>query len=196
MDTDFDSFDPGRDPDAIAERVRRTAAAQTAPAFRSWLERGDAEMQTLFDSVPEIAVLENSRWGVEGLRALERHLRSRFANVTELRGSPSGIYERFIGEVYRRSFDGEWRNFPDFARGGAEFWPVVELSYRPDHLDPHDLITTGVRPGTRRNPLHPEGELAWVYENFARDHQWWIDAGRPSREEWDQVLMKRILGRE
>ncbi|MBF6215967.1 hypothetical protein IU487_33755 [Nocardia puris] len=192
IDFDSDAFDPRNDPQRRAEHARRTVDAQGSPEFQAWLHDADDELRAVMRDVPEIAALDDP-WTAEGLQLLEAHLRKRFATLAGLRQSPSApSFERFLGEVYRRRLEGAWVNLPGFARDGATIWPVVGLSYRPDHLDPYELIANAMVAESRRNPLPPKGRLARVFDRFATDYRDWVDAGRPSRDEWTRHRMDRL----
>lgn len=177
--------------------LRQHERDQRAPAWLEWLAAMDTELERFFtDDVPELAGLAD-RWSAEGLRIAGAAAVAEFGDIQALylpENKPAvDRYVRFVGEVYRRSFEGGWLNVP--ARGpGAEFWPVVN---RPAgvYLDPHDQLGLAFFKPTKRDPGHPEGEMVWVYGNSKEDYENWVAAGRPGPEEWDQIKFDALMER-
>lgn len=158
---------------------------QKVPEFHEWLAGMDSALARFFaEDAPAVGRLDDP-WSAEGLRLAEEAARATFGDLrTALDPTNTTTrdrFGRFVGQVFCRRFEGEWVNAPDEPRG---LHPMVREPYRLLLLDAHDLLGLAFVKGTKKIPLHAEGELAWVYGNSVRDYNTWVADGRPSIQDW------------
>ncbi|QIS16479.1 hypothetical protein [Nocardia arthritidis] len=178
-----------------AER-RQHEINQQEPAYLEWRSRMDAVLERFFsEDAPEIVGLPD-RWSADGLRVAGAAAVAAFGNLQALympeNREAVDRYVRYVGECYRRSFEGDWRNIPGNGPDGAEFWPIVN---RPasGYIDPHDQLGLAFFKPSKRDPGHPEGEMIWVYNNSKEDYQNWVAAGRPDLDRWEKMQTDALL---
>ncbi|WP_406267329.1 hypothetical protein OH799_22125 [Nocardia sp. NBC_00881] len=91
-------------------------------------------------------------------------------------------FHRYIGEVFRRNFEGEWYNVPecDDPQRTHGFGPVVRRPFNELYLTVISQLTTAMhrRTGT---------EWSRIFEFSAEDYTSWQNAGRPPLSEWMKI---------
>ncbi|MFE7745348.1 hypothetical protein [Nocardia sp. NPDC057455] len=177
--------------------LREHERNQHAPEFLEWLAGGDAALATFFaENAPEIGALADP-WTREGLRLLGANLRARFGDALEALKDPANRetvdrYRRYLGEVYCRTVEAEWRNVPSNGPGDP-MWPVLAFSFRALYLDPRSQLYGAFRKSTKKLTVHPDGEIAWVYGNAVEDYVEWVAAGRLEGAVWQQRKLDQLL---
>jgi hypothetical protein len=161
---------------------------QQAPEWLDWLAGRDAAVERfLSEDVPEVGVLADP-WSVEGLRRTEESARATFGDLMALRRPEHGAavdrYIRYIGEVYVRTLEGAWHNDSQSGREDHGVGPVIGLPFWMTALDPRQQLGHAFVKPTKRNPLRPEGELAWTHSNAREDYDEWVAGGRLPTDEW------------
>ncbi len=150
--------------------------------FQSWLLMQDAAMEiefTVFD-VPELSGLEYTR---EGLVIAEQEILRRFADSSPWSKENYKLGNRFlyfIGETYRRNFEGKW----------------VALPPQPPKTNPATVVDTEFSSGFY-NPRTQMGfvrsrktgtELTWAFDHAQAAYTKWVELGRPARGTWEGYL--------
>lgn len=176
--------------------LRRHERNQHAPEFLEWLGGGEAALATFFaEDAPEIGALPDP-WTREGLRLLGANIRVRFVEPPALKDPANSQavsrYSRYLGEVYCRTVEAEWRNVPENGPGDP-MWPVLSEPFRMLYLDVHQQLYGAFVKSTRKRTVHPDGEIAWVYDNSKRDYAEWVSAGKPDREAWQKLTLERLM---
>ncbi|WP_043735857.1 hypothetical protein [Nocardia asiatica] len=171
---------------------------QHAPEFLAWLADAESALATFFaDDAPEIGALSD-RWSREGLKVLGTNMRARFGDAPKSRSfaDPEVLdrYRRYLGEVYCRTLDAQWRNVPENHPGEA-MWPVLMLPFQRLYLDPIDQLNGAFTKTTKRMTVDPDGEMAWAYGKARSEHADWVSAGKPDLEAWQKLELDRLLGR-
>ncbi|MFD3591459.1 hypothetical protein ACFWU5_01935 [Nocardia sp. NPDC058640] len=172
-------------PNKIEPDIRDTSMFKTAQndeGFQSWLLMHDAALQiefTVFE-VPELAGFEFTR---EGLVIAEQEIMSRFdgSNPFSEENYKLGMrFYYFIGETFRRSFEGIWVALPSQA-DPAKLIPAIDLPFMSGFKIPRHMMgfVRQRRTGT---------ELTWIYDRAAAGYAKWVDLGRPTRETWEGYL--------
>ncbi|MBF6363095.1 hypothetical protein [Nocardia farcinica] len=166
-----------------AER-RQMEADQQDPRWLAWLSEMDgAVTRFLSETVPD---MPENPWSAAGLRraeatALELFPTPESVELPENRHVADGFF-RFVGEVFRRAFEGRWQNVPDYddEQRSHGFGPVVDRPFSENYLDVIPLLTTAV---ARRT-----GQLwASIFGYSLEDYEAWKAAGRPPLDEWVQL---------
>ncbi|MDE1673843.1 hypothetical protein [Nocardia gipuzkoensis] len=177
--------------------LREHERNQHAPEFLEWLARRDAALAAFFaEDAPEIGALPDP-WTREGLRLLGANLRARFGDAPAAMKEPENRevvdrYRRYLGEVYCRTVEAEWRNVP-FNGPGDPMWPVLAFPFRGLYLDVYQQLYGAFVKSTKKRTVHPDGQIAWVYSNSREDYDDWVSAGRPDRAAWQKLTLERLL---
>ncbi|MCM6776446.1 hypothetical protein NDR87_21105 [Nocardia sp. CDC159] len=154
---------------------------QQDPRWLAWVERMDEELAKFLSET--VSDMPENPWTAEGLRraeqaALERFPESGYEDRPENRELVDQ-FARFLGEVFRRNFEGEWYNVPEYddenrSRG---FGPVIQEGYNPMYLDVIPLLGTAI---VRRTGE----EWTTIFGYSQQDYAKWVEHGRPPLEEW------------
>ncbi|WP_405159851.1 hypothetical protein OG203_25745 [Nocardia sp. NBC_01499] len=150
---------------------------QQDPRWLAWL--GDMDRQIdrfLNETVPD---MPNNPWSAEGLRLAEKA-------ALELFPTPASVdqpenrdladqFHRFVGEVFRRNFEGVWRNVPSFddAKRSRGFGPVIQRPFAVFYLGVIQTLTTAI---DRRAGNIWSQSFGYSEE----DYQAWVESGRPA----------------
>lgn len=178
--------------------LRQRAQNQEASAYLEWLSGMDAGLAMFFaEDAPEVAALPDP-WTRDGLRLAVLAARRAFADHKAIyvpeHKSRADRFIRFYGELYRRTFEGHWENVPENAYREVELHPVVAGPPCIGFMDPEaQLAQSFVTMINKRTPAHPDGQPAWVFDNWTRAYARWIEVGRPDYEEWQKILMQDML---
>lgn len=151
--------------------------AQDNKLFRSWLDMQDAVMAIEFpiEDCPEVADIMYTE---ESLAIVENKLLSLFDNfrdaLDEQNIHTTMRFVYYIGETYRRAFEGTWVALPKSGGGEDDNTPVIDLPFWETLLKPLESVQVALN---RRNG----SELAGQYPYARRDYVAWVEAGRPER---------------
>lgn len=178
--------------------LRQREKDQQDPRWLAWLAGIDADLERFFvEDAPEIAALPDP-WTREGLRLAVQAARRIF-------GTSQAIYlpefeptvdrfVRFYGELYRRAFGGRWANIPANAHRDVEIFPVVAGPPCLGFMEPlPQLAQSFTRMISKREPAHADGEPVWVFDNWTRTYQRWLEVGRPDSDEWQKIQLQDLL---
>ncbi|WP_063037859.1 hypothetical protein [Nocardia pseudovaccinii] len=177
----------GRFEQYTAAERRQMDKDQQDPRWLAWLTRMNEQLDRfLNETFPD---MPNNPWTVEGLRQAEQAALERFP-TDEAVALPENIdvadqFYRFFGEVFRRNFEGEWYNVPDFdtETRALGFGPVVSRPFNENYLDVVPLLTTAV--------YRREGDLfASIFGYSQEDYAEWQAAGRLPLKEWIEIRDK------
>lgn len=194
-----EGYDMGSISKMTKAELRQRERDQQAPEYLEWLSRRDADLERfLTEDVPEIGALDNP-WSAAGLQLAGEAARSIFGATAAL-SQPEHLptvdrFTRYIGEVYVRTLEGEWRNDPDI-RTERDMRPVISEPYRNMYLDPDQQLWLAFVKATEKEPLPHQGMLVWVFENSKNNYEDWTEAGRPSFDEWTKIQLAQICERE
>lgn len=160
--------------------TRAFREAQSNEQFQGWLKMQEAVMEIEFPyyDLPEI---REQMFTKDSLATVEAKLlelypdkRAAFATTDDVHRTMRYVY--YIGETFRRGFDGTWVVLPsaDPDAPAPVTQPVVDLPFREAFIKPLDLLEIAIlrRKGNR---------LTTVYEHMQRLQSEWVDAGRPER---------------
>ena len=148
--------------------------AQSDEKFRSWLKMQEAVMGIEFpiNDLPEV---RDQMFAKDSLVTIETKLMELYPNhriAYEPRHAQVTMrYVYYIGETFRRAFEGSWVALP--ANEGG-YLPAIDYPMREAMNRPADLLKVAVN---RRTGI----ELTTVYGFAERDYAAWFDAGRPER---------------
>ncbi|WP_067796857.1 hypothetical protein [Nocardia beijingensis] len=174
----------GRDVAYTEAERRQMDADQHDPRWLAWLADMDAGLARFFtETAPG---MPDDPWSAEGLRqaevrALELFPTPESVELPEHRDTADGFH-RYLGEVFRRAFEGRWYNVPDYddEQRSHGFGPVIDRPFSEHYLDVIPLVTTAV---VRRNG----GLWASIFGYSVEDYRAWNAAGRPPLDEWIQI---------
>ncbi|CAM4436363.1 hypothetical protein NONI108955_28075 [Nocardia ninae] len=150
---------------------------QQDPKWLEWLkpENMNAQLDAfLNETAPD---MPDNPWTVEGLDHVERFVLERFSTVDEAMLSENhrvaDQLTRFIGEVFRRNFEGRWFNVPSMNGGRyMSFGPAIRHEWVDAYLDVANLTTATVH----RN----WGDyLSGIFSNSQEAYRKWVASGRP-----------------
>ncbi|MFI7004274.1 hypothetical protein [Nocardia sp. NPDC050175] len=163
---------------AELEQIERD---QHDPQWLAWLdsEKMNAQIDAfLNETVPD---MPDNPWTAEGLDRVERDMLERFSDMDDVDRAENWVvadqFSRFIGEVFRRNFEGRWFNAP--SMGGArypDFGPVIRHEWVDAYLDVGNLITATVHRKWGDN-------LSTIFANSSESYREWVSAGRPTLTE-------------
>ncbi|MFF3569971.1 hypothetical protein ACFYXQ_19530 [Nocardia jiangxiensis] len=129
-----------------------------------------------------IVDIPDDPWSASALDRVEREILDRFGTVSDV-AAPANHeiadqITRFLGEVFRRKFEGRWLNVP--GMGGKrypDFGPVIGHEWIDIHLDVANLVTAAVD--------RQWGDyLSEIFTRNAHGYAEWAKAGRPPMAEW------------
>lgn len=174
----------GRDVAYTEAERRQMDADQHDPRWLAWLADMDAGLARFFtETAPG---MPDDPWSAEGLRQAEARALELFPSreavgLPENRDAADGFH-RYLGEVFRRAFEGRWYNVPDEddTQRTRGFGPVVEMPFASMYLTVITQLTSAMSRRTGR-------EWARVFGYQAEDYQAWQEAGRPPLEKWEQI---------
>lgn len=157
--------------------TRRYREAQDNEKFRSWLTMQSSVMEIVFP-IHDVPALRGTMFTEEGLQIAESELLARFDDEASAYSDDNLTlamrFVYFIGETFRRHFEGEWVAVPrDESRGGGAL-QAVDVPFREGFVDPLDLMGIAL---VRRSGK----EISRVFGYAKRDHNKWIVDGRPER---------------
>ncbi|MFI6168799.1 hypothetical protein ACIBCN_18610 [Nocardia sp. NPDC051052] len=130
----------------------------------------------LNETVPD---MPNNPWSAEGLRRAEKAALELFPTTASVEQSENrdvaDQFHRFVGEVFRRNFEGVWLNVPTFddAERSRGFGPVIQRPFAQFYLGVIQTLTTAI--DRRVGDIWAQG-FAYSEEDF----QAWIESGRPT----------------
>lgn len=152
--------------------------AQSDETFQSWLKMQEAAMGIEFPiyDCPEV---RDQMYSKDSLPIVETKLIDLYENHREA-FSPDQVhttmrYVYYIGETFRRAFDGTWVALPNLANPSesptkmAIDYPMREAMNRPA-----DLVKIAVNRRTGQ-------EISKVFGYAERDYAEWVAAGKPER---------------
>ncbi|MBF6175966.1 hypothetical protein [Nocardia blacklockiae] len=158
-------------------------ADQPSQLWIEWLARADSDLEAFFRTVPSLGEDPYSREGLIHARAVAKQTLPNWAAVE--RGEfdvadweEAAPFIRFIGEVFRRNFEGEWINNSAPGNDGPKVSPEVELPFGAG-IDPAGLLCSEF--------------LLDTYDYTAEDHAEWVAAGRPTGDalrKWKPYLFQ------
>ncbi|QIS01284.1 hypothetical protein F5X71_02195 [Nocardia brasiliensis] len=164
---------------AELEQIERD---QHDPKWLEWVapEKMNAQLDAfLNETVPD---MPDDPWSAQGLDRVERFILDNFQDFKDVDKAENrqvaDQLTRFIGEVFRRNFEGRWFNAEDM--GGAryrDFGPVIRYEWGGAYLDVANLSTATVHRGWGNY-------LSGIFSNSVETYQKWVEAGRPPMAEW------------
>ncbi|MGW5572808.1 hypothetical protein ACWEVD_16530 [Nocardia thailandica] len=155
---------------------------QADEGFRSWLLMQEAAMDiefTVFD-VPELSGYEYTR---EGLVIAEQQIMSRFGTASPFSEENYKLGNRFvyfIGETFRRNFEGRWVATPPIPPA-TNPKVMIDVEFKSGFYNPRQMVSFAQK---RRTGT----ELTWVFDFAQKNYSKWIELGRPPRATWDGYL--------
>ncbi|KHO24670.1 hypothetical protein [Mycolicibacterium setense] len=154
--------------------------AQDDDKFQGWLKLQDAAMGTEFpiDDLPEV---RDSMFTKDSLAVAEAKLtdlydsnRAAYTGDENVHRTMRFVY--YIGETFRRAFEGTWVAIPpqeDTSERTAPL-PGIDVPFREGFIQPTQLVHFAL---TRRSGI----EITRVYGHMERAYDKWQQAGRPER---------------
>ncbi|MEV5834972.1 hypothetical protein [Nocardia sp. NPDC052112] len=150
--------------------------AQNMPIWRQWFECMDSKLSALSELVPDMPADPYTADGLKRVMAVAHDVFPTVQSVSE-NAETADLFARFIGEVFRRNFDGRWFNFPYHMAGLPDLFPAVRFDWDyPGYVIPAHQLSDEIELGPEREAV------AWVYGNYTQDHAEWVAAGRPAGE--------------
>ncbi|MGV9680734.1 hypothetical protein ACWDSJ_36150 [Nocardia sp. NPDC003482] len=162
--------------------LEQIARDQQDPKWLEWVadELMEAQLRKFFtETVPN---MPENPWSAEGLDRAESEILARFATMDDVdrpeNRDVADQFTRFIGEVFRRNFEGGWYNVPGMSgERYPDFGPVIRDEWTDAYLDTANLVTATVHRQWR-------DFLSGIFFNSQRTYQEWVAAGRPPMNEW------------
>ncbi|WP_433662065.1 hypothetical protein ACQPW1_07890 [Nocardia sp. CA-128927] len=138
----------GRDRKYTKAELRQREKDQEDQNWLAWLADMDVQIHKFFtETVPD---LPENPWTAEGLQHAEAAALKLFPDwetvpLPENR-DVADQFSRYVGEVFRRNFEGIWRNEPSFdsRRNPLGFGPVIHTPENPEYLDVVNLLTAAM----------------------------------------------------
>ncbi|MFI6218473.1 hypothetical protein ACIBCD_41235 [Nocardia brasiliensis] len=164
---------------AELEQIERD---QQDPKWLEWLapENMNAQLDAFLNET--VQEMPDDPWSAQGLDRLERLILDRSSEMDDVNRvedwAVADQCSRYLGEVFRRNFEGAWFNVPTF--GGVRypsFGPAIRHKWTGAYSDTVNLITAAVH---RRWGNY----LSGIFSNKVKTYQAWVEAGRPPRGEW------------
>ncbi|UHJ57078.1 hypothetical protein LT337_09760 [Mycolicibacterium fortuitum] len=163
--------------------IQLTAAfrqAQTDEKFQGWLKMQGAAMEIVFpiEDLPEVA---DSMFTKNSLATAEAKLTELYDNNSMAYRGEETVHRTmrfvyYIGEVFRRAFEGSWVAIPPEPDEGEQQTPLpgIDLPFTESIIKPTQLVGFALvrRTGT---------EITRVYGHMERAYNTWIEGGRPER---------------
>jgi hypothetical protein len=163
--------------------VRLTKAYREAQAdekFQGWLKMQEAavDIEFIIEDLPEI---RDSMYTEDSLETVEATLIELYPDDRTAYEGDENIhrtmrYVFYIGETFRRAFEGTWAALPaDGPKSKpAASRPAIDLPFGEGFILPSDLIGLALyhRSGT---------EITFVFGRMGKLHAKWVDEGRPER---------------
>lgn len=176
----------GGDRPYTTAELRQREKDQQDPAWLAWLDAmPDALDEFLTVDVPDMPA---DPWTAEGLLHAEQASLAYFPSMKSV-DEPSNRARadrtsRYLGEVFRRNFEGTWRNVPELYGIYEGFTPAVEEPYVEHYLDVVTMLTASLDSRTGR-------DWATVFGYAQEDHADWVAAGRPDIADWVTLRPKQ-----
>ncbi|MFA4052603.1 MULTISPECIES: hypothetical protein [Mycobacteroides] len=154
--------------------------AQADEKFQGWLKMQEAVMGIEFPiyDLPEVrdSMFTKDSLAIAEAKLIELYDSNRAAYAGEENVHRTMRYVYYVGETFRRAFEGTWVAIPPLGdkprREGL--LPGVDLPFRENFVNPTQLIHLAL---TRRSGV----EITRVYGYAERDYNEWLDAGKPPR---------------
>ncbi len=147
--------------------------AQADEKFQGWLKMQEAVMGIEFP-IYDLPEIRDEMFTKASLPVVENKLMELFPNHREAFSAENAHttmrYVYYIGETFRRAFDGTWVTVP----AGDKFVPAIDYPMREAMNRPADLAKIAVNRRTGN-------ELTDVFGYAERDYAEWVDAGKPER---------------
>ncbi|OHU31698.1 hypothetical protein BKG76_00330 [Mycobacteroides franklinii] len=151
--------------------------AQQNTKFRSWLDMQDAVMaiEFPFEDCPEVAGMMYTQRSLGVVEAKILSFYDCFQDAWDAKNIHTTMrFVYYIGETYRRGFEGAWAALPKFGGGEDDNTPVVDFPFRDTLFKPMESVQVAL---VRRTG----SEIAGLYPYAQKDFQEWVEAGRPER---------------
>lgn len=158
--------------------TRKFQDAQHDERFLGWLQMEEAAMPLIFQ-VKDVPGLSEKMYTKASVPIVEQSLLDRFASAADLwitEESTDSVmrYTYYLGEVFRREFEGSWVALPGKGKGISASTPVIDLPFRETFVNPLSLINFAVGRRTGDQIGHV---LHWAEEDYNK----WVSEGRPER---------------
>ncbi|WP_141810601.1 hypothetical protein [Nocardia bhagyanarayanae] len=145
----------------------------------AWLDSIPDQLDRfLIETVPGMPL---DPYSSRGLNLAEGTAVAYFADAEAIRAPLNrGLAEQFavfLGEVFRRSFDGAWINVPDHDETGMGFCPVVRFPFTNMDIHVRVFLAAAVE---QRTTI----EWVTVWTAAAEIEAAWWKAGKPTRSQW------------
>ncbi|WP_024805633.1 hypothetical protein [Nocardia sp. BMG51109] len=164
--------------DAELEQQERD---QQDPKWLEWVqpERMNAQIDKfLNETVPD---MPDNPWSAEGLDHAERAALAIFPDINATKKPENrdvaDQFHRYIGEVFRRSFEGSWYNVPDSDDRGHGFEPAIRLPYTDIYSEVISNLTVAVHRKTGK-------EWSWIFDRNKESYAEWVQGGRLPLSQW------------
>ncbi len=154
--------------------------AQSDEKFQGWLKMQDAAMGIEFpiDDLPEV---RNSMFTKDSLALAEAKLTNLYDDNRAAYNGDENVHRTmrfvyYIGETFRRAFEGIWVAIPPQENISKQDTPLpgIDVPFREGFIQPTQLIGFAL---TRRSGI----EITRVYGHMERAYNKWQEAGRPER---------------
>lgn len=151
---------------------------QNNQQFLGWLKMSDGLMQIEFPlEVPEVAEIMYTK---ESLPIVERKAVELYPGDWRDAVAPENIgltmqFVYYIGETFRRNFEGEWVVLPP-SKHRAQPQSAVDLPFNLLFTEPLALFRVSL---IRRTG----NEISTVYKFAEESYQGWVNDGRPDRRD-------------
>lgn len=158
--------------------TRAFREAQSDEKFQSWLKMQEASMGIEFpiEDVPEV---RDSMFTKDSLAVVESKLLTLYGAAGEAFASEDNVhrtmrYVYYVGETYRRSFEGTWVAIPTESgdTGFAGTQPGIQLPFREAFVLPAQQVKLALIKRTGN-------QISRTFGHAERDYRKWVDDERP-----------------
>jgi len=165
--------------DYVPEQLTKAfRLAQSDERFQGWLKMQEASMEIEFP-IYDVPQLRGQMYTPDSLAIVEAELLQLHPNhreaFTEDAVHLTMRFAYYIGETFRRAFEGTWVAIP--SRVDPENGPrtaAVDFPMREAYIDPAQLVVLALNRRTGK-------EISRVFGYAERDYAEWIESGKPER---------------
>ncbi|MEV0032686.1 hypothetical protein [Nocardia sp. NPDC050793] len=155
---------------------------QREPRWVAWLDSIDDQLDRfLIETVPGMPL---DPYTPRGLHLAEETAVAYFPNAEAVHAPQNRAMAEqfgvFLGEVFRRSFEGSWINVPKYDHWGMGFCPVVRFPFTNMDICVRTFLASAAQDRTT---------IGWitVWTHAAEIEAAWVRVGRPGRRQWIQA---------
>ncbi|AKU17292.1 hypothetical protein [Luteipulveratus mongoliensis] len=163
---------------------------QQDPVFVAWLAAMYDELALFFEKdVPDMPA---DPWTVEGLRHAEqaalRWYWDREPGDLSWRREREKRFQRYLGEVFVRNFEGSWRWIAMRPQKSSDKEPVIDEPAMGSYFEVARHVGAAMSERTGE-------KWARLFGRAQKNYDAWVEAGRLPPKEWEDYLLAQDMNR-